>query len=336
MVQLKIAFLDEEEAYLERLKGYLVRKKEMFFKIWTFSNVDLFAEKEREGVMFDAVVLTAGFWEMMESYPFRSKKILLSEGLRKNALADCLFVPKYQSAKKLFCQISSMLWQQEEENMFYPEQIAKLIGVYSPVCHESQMVFSMTMAQILAESQKVLYLNLMEHSGFYRLTNTKASEDIGDLLYGMMQEGHDFAAELHRVRQTYRDFDYIPPVVNPEHLSEISKTLFEKLLLELRNRSGYDAILIDFGMVFLGFAEMIQVFGSFYCLGREGVVNHYRLEEFIQYLEKEGEHTKTNMNRLILPERMSFLEDGNPLDNGLYGSMGDYIRSILYGGVEFD
>ena len=31
MVQLKIAFLDEEEAYLERLKGYLIRKKEKFF-----------------------------------------------------------------------------------------------------------------------------------------------------------------------------------------------------------------------------------------------------------------------------------------------------------------
>ena len=30
MVQLKIAFLDEEEAYLERLRGYLVCKKEAF------------------------------------------------------------------------------------------------------------------------------------------------------------------------------------------------------------------------------------------------------------------------------------------------------------------
>ena len=60
MVQLKIAFLDEEEAYLERLKGYLIRKKEKFFIIQTFTCAKYFLEsKERE--TFDAVVMTAVF-----------------------------------------------------------------------------------------------------------------------------------------------------------------------------------------------------------------------------------------------------------------------------------
>ena len=52
MVQLKIAVLDEEEAYLEQLKGYFVCKNEKFFKIWTFSKVEIFldkAEEERNG-----------------------------------------------------------------------------------------------------------------------------------------------------------------------------------------------------------------------------------------------------------------------------------------------
>ena len=336
MVQLKIAFLDEEEEYLEQLKGYLIRTDEVFFKIQTFSKADIFLEKEQEETVFDAVVMTRPFWEKLKesSCP---KKILLCEGERDELTKDCLSVSKFQSVKKLLSQISSMLWEEaEEEEKRFPESTAELIGVYSPVHHESQMVFSMTMAQILGESQKILYINLMEHSGFYQLIKEEAGEDIGDLIYGMMQEGHDFAAGLHRIRQTYRNFGYIPPVVNPEHLSEITKTLFEQLFLALKKLSGYDVILIDFGMVFLGFAEMIPVFSSFYCLGREGMINRYRIEEFLEYLKKEGEQTLAHMKQILLPKGTAYLEEGNPLDSGLYGGMGDYIRRCLYGGAEIE
>ena len=93
-------------------------------------------------------------------------------------------------------------------------------------------------------------------------------------------------------------------------------------------------VIIDFGTVFLGFAEMMPVFESFYCLGKEGTVNRYRMEEFLEYLSKEGEHIMTHMNRVLLPEQMHFLEEGSPLECSLYGGMGDYIRRCLYGGTE--
>lgn len=148
-----------------------------------------------------------------------------------------------------------------------------------------------------------------------------------------MQKGHDFAAGLHRIRQSYRNFDYIPPAVNPEHLAEVSKPLYEELLLTLKNSSGYDVVMVDFGTVFFGFAEMLPVFGSFYCLGREGAVNRCRTEEFLEYLGKEGGHTMEHMNRLLLPEQALSLEEGSLLESSLYGGMGDYIRRCLYGGA---
>lgn len=334
MVQLKIAFLDEEEAYLEQLKGYLIRKKELFFQIRTYTRAESFlADSKRES--FDAVVMTAAFGEAVKGHIGHAKQVILCEGVKEAPCGECFYVKKYQSAEKLLCQISAMLWQEEtEENRCFPETASELIGVYSPIHHENQMLFGLTMAQVLGETRKVLYVNLMEHSGFYALTKTEAGEDIGDLLYGMLQEGHDFAAGLHRVRLSCRNFDYIPPAVNPEHLAEISKPLYEKLLMAFKNQSGYDVVLVDFGRVFLGFAEMMPAFESFYCLGREGMVNRYRVEEFLEYLEKEGGHTMAHMNRLLLPEQIPFLEEGNPLENSLYGGMGDYIRGYLYGGAQ--
>ncbi len=333
MVQVKIAFLDEEEAYLEQLKGYLVRKTEQFFQVWTFSEVETFCQVQMQAG-FDAVVLTAACDQKLEGRPVVGKKILLCEGAWKEEAPECLYVQKYQSAEKLLCQISAMLWQEKgEEKAYVPDHAAELIGIYSPVHHEGQMLFSMTMAQILGEEQKVLYVNLMEHSGFYGLTGVEAPEDIGDLIYGMMQTGHDFLTGLHKVRQSYRNFDYIPPAVNPEHMSEISMALYEQLLMALKNRSGYDIVMVDFGMVFLGFAALLPVFSDFYCLGKAGLINRFRMEEFLDYLGKEGGHTMEHMNRLLLPEEMPF-EAGNPLDHGLYGSLGDVIRSCLYGGMQ--
>lgn len=334
MVQLKIAFLDEEELYLEQINGYLVRRNEMFFKVWTFSDAETFLKEAAGKTVFDAVVMTAPFWEKVNGYASGAKKILLCEGVREKSFADCPYVAKYQSAEMLFGQISAMLWQEDAKEEELPERTSEMIGIYSPMHHENQMLFSMTMAQILGENQKVLYVNLMEHSGFYQLMHMEVTEDIGDLIYGMMQKDHDFAAGLHRIRQTRKNFDFIPPAVNPEHLSEISKPLFEQLLIMLKNRSGYDTVIIDFGTVFLGFAEILPVFGSFYCLGKEGMVNRYRTEEFFEYLGRERKHVTAHINRLLLPEQMVFPEDANPLENSLYGGMGDYIRRCLYGGAQ--
>lgn len=334
MIQLKIAFLDEEEEYLKQLNGYLVRKKEVFFKVWTFSNQEAFLTV-KDTVEFDAVVMTYPFFVLFEGNMPETKKILLHEGDREFLADSCAWVYKYQSAEKLFAQISALLWQEDVEiKAHVTEKLTELIGIYSPVSYEGQMFFGMTLAQILSEQKKVLYVNLMEHSGFYQLTKTEVFEDVGDLFYGMMQQEHDFGTSLHRVRQSYRDFDYIPPAANPEHLSEISKPLFEEFLMSLRNCSGYDVVIIDFGTVFLGFAEMLPVFSTVYCLGKEGVVNRYRMEEFMDYLEKESTYSKTHIQNLLLSERLLYPEDVNPLESSLYGGMGDYIRECLHGGME--
>jgi len=334
LVQLNIAFLDEEEAYLEQLKGYLVRKKEVFFKIRTFTRAEAF-EKSCGKETYDAVVMTAFFWEAVNGTSGRAKCIFLCEDTDQSVPADCLYVRKYQPAEKLMCQISAMLWQQEpEEAGYFPQNTAELIGIYSPVHHEDQMLFGMTMAQILGETGKVLYVNLMGHSGFYGMTKADADADVGDLFYEMMQGGHDFATGLHKIRQSYRNFDYIPPVANPEHLSEVSKPLYETFLAELKNCSGYDTVLVDFGTVFLGFAEMLPLFHTFYCIGKEGIQNRCRTEEFLEYLNREGEHTAKRMTRLLLPGELPAARESSPLDSSLYGGLGDFIRGCLYGGAE--
>lgn len=336
MVQLKIAFLDEEEAYLERLRAYVVRKKELFFQISTFTKAEEFLRRIGEA-SFDAVVMTEKFWERLKGLDLGIKRILLCERTRSGKIKEASFVAKHQSAEELFCRISALLWQEgsgRQEEL--PGKTSEMIGIYSPVHHESQMLFAVTLAQILGESQKALYVNLTEYSGLDEMERTDEWEDAGDLIYGMMQTKRDFLAGLHRVRRSCRNFDYIPPAANPEHLPEITKPLWEQLFMSLKNCSGYDVVILDFGIIFPGFAEMLPLFGSFYCLGKEGASNRRRTEAFFAYLAKEGEHTASHVSRILLPEQAALSEGGNLLESGLYGGMGDFIRGCLYGGSEFE
>lgn len=334
MTQYKIAFLDEEKAYLEQLQGYLAQKKEIFFRISAYTKAEAFLKALREGASYDAAVMTERFWEELDESPFRGRKILLRETDQKESMMENLSVSKYQPADKLLKEVSAMLWQEEGDFHARVPKAAELIGIYSPARHEAQLLFGVTMARVLGESKKTLYVNLMEHSGFCRLIGKEAPGDIGDLLCGMMKEEYNFAAELCQTRATYQNFDYISPASNPEHLSELSETLFGQLVLALKNRSGYEAVIVDFGRLFLGFAKMLPVFSSFYCLGKEGIANRYRLEEFFDYIKKEDVHAAERMNRLMLPERFLISEDANPIDGSLYGGMGDYIRRCLFGGME--
>lgn len=345
MIQLKIAFLDEEEAYLEQLQGYLIRKKENFFRLWAFSCIETYQECAKN-TEFDVVVMSEAFLEKMEEelsdkkLPDRKipeKRILLSEGRIPKAAAGMPAVAKYQPAEKLLSRISALLWQESSIcQEFFPERMAELIGIYSPAHCENQILFSMAMAQILSEKEKVLYVNLMEHCGFYRLTGEEISEDVGDLIYGMMETEYDFAAGLHRIRRNYMDFDYIPPAVNPEHLFEIFGEIYEKLMIELKNRSGYAVVVIDFGNIFPGFAEILPILERLYCLGREDAVSRYQMEEFLEYLGKEGRNAGDYLKKVLLPGQIGGIVEKNPIENCLYGAMGDYIRRCLYGGEEVE
>ncbi|MBO5373507.1 MAG: hypothetical protein J6A75_12450 [Lachnospiraceae bacterium] len=334
MIHLKIAVLDKDKKYLARLRAYLLRKKEQFFLVYGFgSKEEYLNSKER----FDALLVTGELWEKDLEKCSGTKVILLHEGWVPAQAEGVFSVAKYQSAERLFRQISALLWQQHKRapKRIFPKD-ARLIGVYSPVHVGNQMLFSMTMARLLGEQEKVLYINLMEHSGFYSLTEAVAEKDIGDLLYGMLEMEHNFTMGLHSIRQTYANFDYIPPAVNPEHLSEIPRALYEKLFFSLKHQSGYDVVIIDFGMVFLGFAETLSVLERLYCLGKSGKINHCRMEEFEEYLTKETTYGAARMQKLVLPDKLACREIPNPLDSSLYGEMGDYIRGYLYGKREIE
>ena len=61
--------------------------------------------------------------------------------------------------------------------------LAKVLGVYSPVGRCLKTSFALTMGKLLAQEERVLYLNLEEFSGLSVLMKEEYKSDLSDLLY---------------------------------------------------------------------------------------------------------------------------------------------------------
>ena len=60
---------------------------------------------------------------------------------------------------------------------------SRITGVYSPIGRCGKTSFALTLGQVLAREEKVLYITLEEFSGLSALTGTVYTGGLSDLLY---------------------------------------------------------------------------------------------------------------------------------------------------------
>jgi len=91
----------------------------------------------------------------------------------------------------------------------------EVVGVFSPIKHEMQMMFSLLYARNAAKNGKVLYINLMEFSGFSELFG-ETEYDLSDVMMLLRNEEYtveDIGSYIYEMDQ----FSYICPFTNPEN-----------------------------------------------------------------------------------------------------------------------
>ena len=79
-----------------------------------------------------------------------------------------------------------------------------------------QMPFSMVLAQKLSTEKKVLYVNLMEHSGMLELLGVPGECDLGEVILALRRQ--PTAETLGRGIHETEWMHYVEPFDNPEDL----------------------------------------------------------------------------------------------------------------------
>lgn len=342
-----MAVCDTEDEYRDRFVTYLVEHRQGQMAVYAFSAPEVFAEAAKEE-RFDLVVLGSGFAGIEKEVEEQRipllflrdtmpQKVAEQGDYLKGEVSRKAEVFRFQPMDGILHEIQVLTGQWMVGNTTRDIMTAEMeiIGVYSPVRHEMQMPFATVLAEFLAERRKVLYVNLMGHSGFLELYHLERGYDLGDVILRLRNKRLSQEMFLRSVYQMDRVY-YIPPFGNPENLHDFTGKDYKAFLAFLAEQTDFDVVVLDFGDGLGEFAGMLEQCTSVYCPNRTGYFFECQINHFLEYLALEaGEYMRERLQMVNLPFSARQIRGGSDVQKQLsWSEFGDYVRRVLTGGAD--
>lgn len=343
MNKISVAICDTDDTYRERFAAYLVERRADKFNVHTFSGAEHFLQA-LSGQQFDVAILGQGFETTECVVRERQIPLLLLLDTRPELLAEdsaymtgekemCVTFFRYQPMDAILHEVQVLAGGGfPEESVTGHSGRLEVLGVYSPIMHEMQMPFSMVLAEKLAEQRKVLYVNLMCHSGFLEIFGLSGRYDMGDIVLRLRNK-RLFAETFLKCLYESNRVNYIPPFCNPEDLRGYTLEDHLALLSFLEESTDFETLILDFGEGTEQFAEVLDTCQAIYCPMKTGYFYECRMHEFLMYLEKSSAGSvRERIHIMNLPFSAKQIRGGVDVRKQLlWSEFGDYVRSYLGG-----
>lgn len=345
MVKRKIAVCDSDTLYRERFTAYLMNHRSEEMDVHAFSGIDIFLEDMKKE-FYDLVLLEEGLEEAAAEIGKMGMPVLIltsnaaGHGTKEAAETsgkeewEPSYTLKYQPMDIMVKQIYLLtdLKERTEKGQYALSEL-EVVGIWSPIHHEMQQLFSVLYALQMAQEKRILYLNFLEYSGFLELFSQSCEYDMGDLILRLRNESLT-AEQFRQCVYEMRDISYIPPFKNPENIHEFCQQDLKLLLDYLAANTDYEMIVIDFGSGMQQFLQMLSGCTYIYCLMKEGFFYQCQLNEFLEYVQKIGEDAVLKKMEIIkLPYHAKWLREGTNLVEQLnWSEFGDFVRNYRSGG----
>ncbi|MCI9491996.1 MAG: hypothetical protein HFH42_02525 [Lachnospiraceae bacterium] len=346
MKKLFLAVCDMEAAYAKKLGEWISLEKSGWFSVHIFFSPQNFLEFQNTGNL-DVALLGSGFWEdaqIMGQVLHGARKgtgqkevlwmfLKGSEESGKVPDAACMFpvIEKYQPASGIVREIFSYCQKYREKGQEGMPIRREVTGIYSP-CHSAvQTPFALTLAQVLSQEEKVLYVNFNECAGFAEWLQESYSHDLLDVMYLCLAEEGKASESIGSAAHRLEGFDYIPPAEDGVCLGEISRDDYKRFLTLLIEKSGYDVVILDFGMMAPGFLELLELCSKVYILAEPSNWQGYALRHFRRMIARQGNQPlEEKMSYLSLPSvAAGNCQGGQKMQQWIWGELGDYARELV-------
>lgn len=234
-----------DEFYVNQFSQYVNLRKNQLFDVRTCTEQQLIKGLQDKEV--EILLLSADWYEKCRDFLGDECLIFLSEGSLPRELGDYPAVYKYQSAESILSEIMFFYAEgnHREECFTGIKRDNRMVGVYSPNGNLS-MVFALTLGQILAEHQNVLYLNLEGCSGFSELFG-QGQWNLADLIYYLRQSKTSFLYRLNSMIRRLDQLQYVNPCETYIDFAQITVKEWQELLYLIRTQSAFDYIILNFG-----------------------------------------------------------------------------------------
>ncbi len=328
--RLKIAICMKEGEYLKRLSGCLMNHYQGNMEIHIFTDVEQMAVLN--GAEYHGFLIGDYNPHSSELKSIPREKMLYLKEFEEEVKENGQFyeVSKYEEVPRIVDMLEMLggnkerVLAQNEENT----RKMKQIGVYTLNEAHMQFPFFMTLANILAEKKRVLVMDLQENSGLgAEEVHASGMEDVMAMAKTQKYtRGRLIAAMGH-----FLQWDYIYPVRNSECLCEGDYHLYKSILQIMEKEMNYDVVIINFGVRFQGFFQLLSDCNECFFLGEQSKKN-WREKAFYEEVEKRGSidlvdkflriHMPENRNTEVFPQKLA--------EQWIWSELGDYLRKLVY------
>lgn len=319
-----------DSSYGERFADYVNQKEKIPFTAMAFSNLEKLLQYSKEHAVEILLVDEEAREQVRE---VKAKQVMvLCQGELVEQKEELPAIYKYQSGDCVMREVMARYCSQPvEPGLALLGTRAVVMGIYSPVnrCFKSSL--ALTIGQVVAKREAVLYLNLEEYSGFTRLINSEYKADLSDVLYLYRQGGYNWM-KLKSMISNWGNMDYIPPVRYAEDLNQVAPEDMAQLIDRIARESGYDRLVVDVGQMGRGALPILSMCDVVYMPVREDYISTAKIEEFEEYLEEADDAgVRDRIQKLRLPRHTGIVKREGYLEQLIWGEMGDYVRQLLNG-----
>ncbi len=200
-------------------------------------------------------------------------------------------------------------YPKRERGMFRETKNCGLICVYSPIGRCLKTTFCLTLAGLLCETGRVLYINMEGYSGMSKMLGIRRNQNLSDLIY---DHALDPGSVLNKKDSYITDWHGIEVIMpsSEEELSETEAESWIEILTFLAGCREFDHIIIDPSDCIRGITDIFGICSVVFMPVRRDRISALKLEEFETGLRKKGQQAELKrIRKLSFPFFKGIAED---------------------------
>ena len=322
-----LAIYDRESSFASRLAEMMNDDAAFPYFAEVFSEETALVQALEEG-RINLLVADKPAWDEMPRKNGAGRVIVWSDVPGYSCIDGVPAVYKYQSAKQIQEEILKICAEEKTALTVGTESVrTKYIGVVSPVGRSFKTSFSVALGQLLSERGKVLYLTLEPYAAHEVFFGKEPEFGFSNLLYVWSTAGKG----LGRFTEDFHGLSILPPTEFPEDLYRTEPVQIKQMIMDLVAEEGYDLVILELGMEHRLLEMLLPMLHKVYVPSRDDAVSECKVQEFMRWAGRIDEQMYRKAEKIIIP--------GNPVIPGgvsqaeqiLWGSVGDYVRTMLSG-----
>lgn len=322
-----LVLCDTEEEYARQMSEYLKTRKEVPWEIHTYTELNSLIEFASRVAVEMLVIAERAYTEAVRRLDV-AKLVLLNESgvVRWEGVRN---VNKYQQAEDVYKEILSEYMELAKKPL--PKLLGasdtRLVGMFSPVHRSLQTTFALTLAQMLSQKYRTLYLNFEHYAGIPEMMPDVCVRDLSDLVFFLNTDKDRFLLRMQTMILKKGQMDYIPPARAGANLLEVRPEEWMDLLERIAGSGDYDYVVLDLSESVQGLLEILRMCHKIYTLTRDDRAARGKMAQYERLLamaEYEDVLAKTSLHKLPrirkIPEEVELLTKGE---------LADYVRGVL-------